>query len=352
MNSKEIVKRTIHFERPERLPYHVYIDMERFQEERTEEEYDEVLKMAEEANQDFILIDVKSSSTWKPKEKPPILYAMSAYTHDEREDEWGVFWNELRTSRHPLEKGWSQTSNYKIPEPLAPGRFDEAREKIKNNKNKYLLGAVWFTLFERLWMLRGFDNMLIDPYTDYDEFVKLRDAVHNYNMGIIKQWLDLGIDGIFISDDWGGQKKLLVDPEYWRKFYKSCYKEMFDLIHSGGADVWMHSCGHVTELIPDLVELKLDVLNPVQPQAMNVDELGRDFAGKICFHGGLDVQETIPHGTPAEIENEVKHFIKTLGTNEGGYIPGTSHTILPDTSVENIEALFKALENYSSKQKA
>ncbi len=351
MNSKEIVKRTIHFEKPERFPYHVYIDMERFEEERSEEEITIVKRMVERSRQDFILIDIKASNNWKPKERPPMLYSMGAYVHEEREDEWQVLWKELRVTRHPIDRDWSQLAEYRLPDPFATGRFDEAKEIINKNKDKYHLGAVWFTLFERLWMIRGFDNMLIDPYTDYNEFVKLRDAVLEYNLGIIRQWLDLDIDGLFISDDWGGQEKLLVDPDYWRKFYKPSYKEMFDLIHSKSVDVWMHSCGHITEIIPDLIDLGLDVLNPVQPQAMDIDFLGKNYGGKICFHGGLDVQETIPHGTPADIDNEVKHFINVLGTQDGGYIPGTSHTILPDTSVENIEALFRALENYSSNRK-
>ncbi len=120
------------------------------------------------------------------------------------------------------------------------------------------------------------------------------------------------------------------------------------MIHSGGVDVWMHSCGNITDLIPDLMELKLDVLNPVQPHAMDIGYLGRTYSGKICFHGGLDIQDTIPNGTPEDIKNETRNFIDALGTKDGGYIPGTSHTILPDTPVENIRALFEALEYYCS----
>ncbi len=348
MKSKEIVKKTIHFEKPERLPYTVSIDMARFEEERKKEEIDIVKKLIKQAQIDFIVIDINVDSSWKPFKKPPILNSMGTYAHDEREDEWKVFWKEARVTNHPLEKDWFLVEDYTLPDPSGPGRFNKGKEAINKNKDKYTLGAVWFTLFERLWMLRGFDNMLIDPYTNYNEFAKLRDAVLDYNLGIIKQWLKLGVDGIFISDDWGGQDKLLVAPDYWRKFYKPSYKVMFDFIHQGGVDVWMHSCGDITDLIPDLLELKLDVLNPVQSRAMDIDYLGKTYSGKICFNGGLDVQETIPYGTPEDIENELIYFINTLGTKKGGYIPGTSHTILPDTSVENIRALFKSLEYYSN----
>lgn len=299
MNSKEIVKKTIHFGKPERLPYFVNIDMERFEEERTKEEVDEIKRMQRQAKTDFIWVDIKVSKYWKPKESKGYYHSLGTYTREEREDEWNVIWKELRAVKHPLSKSWSLLSKYTIPDPFAPGRFDEAKEIINNNKDKYLVGFVWFTLFERLWMLRGFNNMLLDPYTNYNEFVKLRNAIHNYNLGITRQWLELGIDGIFISDDWGSQKSLLVNPDYWREFYKPCYKELFDLIHSGGADVWMHSDGNLIEIMPDFIELGLDVLNPVQPQASVLigpsyllPILAGAFIGGVSLAGG----EGSPHG--------------------------------------------------------
>jgi len=159
------------------------------------------------------------------------------------------------------------------------------------------------------------------------------------------------VDGIFISDDWGGQETTLMNPDDWRRFYKPCYERMFDLIHRAGLHVWMHSCGNVTQIIPDLIEIGLNVLNPIQPQAMSVDELAEEFGGKLCFFGGVDVQGTLPHGTPQEVKKEVKHLIKTFGKYEGGYIGGTSHTILPDTPLRNIEALFEAFDLYCSNPK-
>jgi len=293
-------------------------------------------------------LDIQADSGWKPKEKAPILDSLVGYFHDEREDEWQVTWKELRVVEHPLEKNWLLAENYKAPNPYGRGRFDKAKELMEKNKSNYHLGVVWFTLFERLWMLRGFNNMLMDPLTNMNEFYKLREKVMDFNLGLIEQWLKLGVDGIFISDDWGGQEKLLVNPDYWVKFYKHSYKKMFDLIHSGGADVWMHSCGNVTELVPDLIELGLDVLNPIQPQSMDIDYLGKEYSGKLCFFGGADVQGTLPHGTIDDINREVKHLVQTLGSKNGGYIGGTSHTILPDTPLENIKALFQAFENYCS----
>ena len=125
-------------------------------------------------------------------------------------------------------------------------------------------------------MLRGFYNMLTDPYTDERSFSRLRDQVVEYNLGIIDQWLSRGVDAVFFSDD-------------WRRLYKPSYTRMFERVRSGGAHVWMHLCGDVTAILPDLIEIGLNVLNPVQPQAMDVRQLSREFGGKVCFNGGVHV---------------------------------------------------------------
>lgn len=346
MTSRDIVKKTIHFEKPDRLLYSVWIDIPRFEEEQGEDAVETINDLVSNAKTDFILLDIQSDSSWKPDKKTPVLESLVGYFHDERIDEWQVTWKELRVVEHPLEKSWSLAKHYKTPDPFGPGRFDKAKAIMKKNKDKCHISLVWFTLFERLWMLRGFNNMLTDPYTDLSEFSRLREKVIDFNLGLIKQWLNLGVDGIFISDDWGGQQKLLVNPDYWVKFYKPSYKKMFDAIHAGGADVWMHSCGNVTELIPHLLEINLDVLNPVQPQSMDIDYLSREYSGKLCFLGGVDVQETLPHGMPEDIQREVRHLVQSFGKKNGGYIGGTSHTILPDTPIENIKALFEAFNDF------
>lgn len=201
MISRDIVKKTIHFGKPERLPYSVWVDGGLFEEQVSKEEFKILKDLMSTAPEDFLQLDIQVDPKWKPKGRPPILNSTGSYYHDEREDEWQVIWKETRVVGHPLEKSWSLAENYVTPDPNAPGRFDGAKELMEKNKDKYHLGFVWFTVFERLWMLRGFNNMFMDPYTDFNEFCKLREKVMDYNLGLIEQWLKLGIDGIFISDD-------------------------------------------------------------------------------------------------------------------------------------------------------
>jgi uroporphyrinogen decarboxylase len=235
-----------------------------------------------------------------------------------------------------------RVTGYSFPDAHAEKRFDKADEHLKQNKDRYTRGTVWFTLFERLWMLRGYENMLVDPYMNETEFCGLRDRILEFNLAMIDQWLERGINGIFFSDDWGSQKGLLINPDDWRKFYKPAYRKMFDRVHSGGAHVWMHLCGNITAILPDLIDIGLNVLNPVQPQAMDVKDLSREFGGKVCFHGGVDVQGTMIRGSQEDVRREAHELVDLFGSFNGGYIGGTSHSIMPETPLDNVIALYEA----------
>lgn len=206
------------------------------------------------------------------------------------------------------------------------------------------------TLFERLWMLRGFENALMDPYADERGFCRLRDGIVGYNLAIIDQFVRRKVDGVFFSDDWGSQRGLLMEPGAWRRFYKPSYRRMFDRVRSGGAHVWMHLCGDIRAILPDLVEMGLNVLDPVQPQAMDVRSLARDFGGKVCFHGGVDVQGTLIRGSPEDVKREAHELVRLFGGKEGGYIGATSHTIMPETPLDNVIAMYEAFAEYQPAQ--
>jgi uroporphyrinogen decarboxylase len=265
-------------------------------------------------------------------------------------DQWGTGWEDdghgAKTEGYPLESGYEALTGYAFPDPLRPTRFDRADERLKQRGDRYVQGGVWFTLFERLWMLRGFDNMLMDPYMDEANFARLRDRVVGYNLAIIDQWVKRGVDGIYFSDDWGCQRGLLMNPDDWRRFYKPSYKRMFERVHSGGAHVWMHLCGNITAILPDLIEIGLNVLNPVQPQAMDVGQLSREFGGKVCFNGGVDVQGTLVRGTTEDVKREVHELVSLFGKFNGGYIGGTSHSVMPETPLDNVIAMYEAFSEY------
>jgi len=268
-------------------------------------------------------------------------------------DEWGTGWEDdghgAKTELYPLSDGYHLAETRDWPDPDVPGRFDAVDRALADRGGRYVVMRVWFTLFERLWMLRGFNNMLMDPYVNEKDFCRLRDRIIDFNLAIIDKWIERGVDGVYFSDDWGSQRSLLMNPDDWRRFYKPSYARMFDRVRSGGAHVWMHLCGNVTAILPDLIEIGLNVLNPVQPQAMDVEELSREFGGRLCFNGGVDVQGTLINGSPQDVRDEVCRLIHLFGRFDGGYIGGTSHSVMPETPLDNVIAMYETFVEHRTK---
>ncbi|MBN1139131.1 MAG: hypothetical protein JXM73_21300 [Anaerolineae bacterium] len=265
-------------------------------------------------------------------------------------DEWQTGWEDsgygAKTESYPLASSYEALAGYTFPNPHLTGRFDAADKRLEQRGDRYVRCSVWFTLFERLWMLRGFEAMLMDPYTNERAFCRLRDRIVEYNLATIDQWLRRGVDGVFFSDDWGCQRGLLMRPDDWRRFYKPSYRRLFERVRSGGAHVWMHLCGDISAILPDLIEIGLNVLNPVQSQAMDVRQLSREFGGQLCFNGGVDVQGTLVRGTPDDVRREVHELVALFGRFNGGYIGGTTHSAMPETPLDNVIAMVEAFVEY------
>ncbi len=341
MATKEDYKKVIEFKNPVHLPCTIGVNLDWLY-EKDEDKVKRVHELASQFPSGILGLNAARNSV-----EPEFRNGAKRW-----KDEWQTGWEEdghgAKTEEYPLIDGYEALVQYKFPDPDLSGRFNEADEKLKERGDRYVLASVWFTLFERLWMLRGFENMLMDPYINESSFCRLRDRITEFNLAMIDKWLDRGVNGIFFSDDWGCQRGLLMNPADWRRFYKPSYKRMFDRVHDGGAHVWMHLCGNITTILPDLIDIGLNVLNPVQPQAMDVRMLSREFGGKVCFNGGLDVQGTMVNGTPEDVKREIHELVALFGKFNGGYIGGTSHTIMPETPLDNVIAMYEAFAEYQT----
>ncbi len=155
------------------------------------------------------------------------------------------------------------------------------------------------------------------------------------------------IDIFMMGDDFGTQYGPMMSLETWRRLFKPGFRAYIELAHEHGLPVMHHTCGSVRELIPDFIECGLDILQSLQPAAAGMDlaELQREFGRDLCFHGGIDIQEVLPHGTLEQVREHVKSRAE-LG-REGGYILCTAHNIQPDTPLENIVALFEAYQEFA-----
>ena len=148
------------------------------------------------------------------------------------------------------------------------------------------------------------------------------------------------IDGVLLGSDWGSQRGLLMSAAVWDDLIRPGEQAEYDLVHAYGKDVWVHSCGDVQELVPRLVEMGLDVLNPVQPECMDIAELKRSFGHKLTFWGGISTQQTLPFGTPEEVRIEARRVRDLMGAG-GGYILSPAQGIQGDVPPANIVALLE-----------
>lgn len=158
------------------------------------------------------------------------------------------------------------------------------------------------------------------------------------NLQSIEKYIDL----YDIWDDFASQKDLMLSPGLWRKYYKRCDEKLIEVAKSYDLLVCFHICGNCTQVIPDLIEMGVDLLDPVQTSAKNMElsNLKKQFGEDICFHGGLDIQGLLPRVTPKQIKEEVSRVRRLFG-GEGGIILGPFHYITTDTPIDNILAIYK-----------
>ena len=258
-------------------------------------------------------------------------------------DEFGCVWDRASGMPHPvaypLEEDPNLLDTYTFPDPYRAGRFAPAKALADKWRDKaFIFGKLGMVLFERAWSIRGMVNMFTDML-DRPEFVEdlLDRIVYEWNLPIIDQQIALGVDGFYFADDWGSKTGLMFSPKFWRRFIKPRLALIYDHCHKQGVYVGQHSDGNIVEIFPDLIEIGLDIFNPLEPSTMDVLEMKRRFGDKVTFYGGIDVEKTLPFGTPDEVRAEIRERVVTIGKG-GGYILQSSHTMLWDVPLENIIA--------------
>jgi len=216
---------------------------------------------------------------------------------------------------------------------------------FKRSDRHFLNTSCMNSLFMTSIFMRGIDKMLMDlvSYQKYAEI--LIGNIGEFMLEFCKKNLEsIGkyIDLYGIWDDFAMEDGLMLSPDIWRKYYKHWDKKIIEVAKKYNLFVCFHICGNCTEVLPDLIEMGVDLLDPVQVSAKNMEisNLKKLFGKDMCFHGGLDVQKFLPFVTPDEIRNEVRR-IKELFDGDGGIILGPSHYITADTPIKNILAIYK-----------
>jgi len=333
MNNRERVLASLSHRQPDKIPYDLLFTQKAH------------AKMAEfYADPDFTT-KLGNCLTWLGCEPAD---GWKEVEPDVWEDQFGVRWdrsvdkdignvcNQLVTSEN--------LRDHRFPDPEEPSRYAWFEKALEQKDDRFVLVNFGFTLFERAWTLAGMENLLMAMVDDSRFAHELLDGILEFNLAVIENVCSFDIDAMIFGDDWGMQSGLLMGPRAWREFIEPRIRQMYGLVRSRGKLVFIHSCGKVDKVFPELIECGVDVFNPFQPEVMDVFEIKREYGSALSFFGGVSVQRTLPYGTVAEVREETERLLEVVGRG-GGYIAAPSHSIPADAKPENIAALIEVLQS-------
>ena len=202
------------------------------------------------------------------------------------------------------------------------------------------------SIYEKLKHWYGDVDTLLMPYEQPELLEKEIRRLVDWRKDVFGAYAKIGVDILWMGDDLGTQKDLVMNPEQYRQWYKSAHAEIIKHIKSVNPKVCvaLHSCGNVTKLLPDFIDIGLDVLQAVQPECMDIAFLKKEYGRNISFWGGVGAQSELVHGKPEDVSRVVKKTLEIMSPG-GGYILAPAHRLTPDVSWENIKAFCDAAKN-------
>jgi uroporphyrinogen decarboxylase len=270
-------------------------------------------------------------------------------------DDWGITWHYVENefgrfteiSEFPLAGDKYKLEKFQIPDPNEQTQYHSFKHlKATYGGEKWMIGSSQISIFEAAWYLRGLENLLMDMLTDPDYVHTLMDKVMEFPINASKNYINLGADMVWFGDDVAMQTGMMMSLDLWRNFLKPRYAKIFESCKRLNPHVKIayHSCGNCEAILDEMIEIGLDVLNPIQPLAMDPFKIKKRYGKKLALFGGLCVQQVLPKGGVQDVCNAVIRLVQDVGAG-GGYILAPAHHIQADTPLENIMAFYDVALN-------
>ena len=348
MNSRERMLAAINHEKVDRVPTDIWATPEVWGKLRQHYGSDHNVRRR---------LHIDGMANVEPKYAGPPLPVVA---HDETVDYWGI-----RTKRvsyaagvydemvhYPLSAARSidDLDHYQWPRPEW-FNYSQMRSIAKKGCQRQITMCGYMAIFFQHNKLRVLKASLLDPFIrpEFTNYLlnRLSDFLYEHHLRMFEACDGL-IDVTQVTDDFGTQAGPMINLKVFREFYAPHLRRFIDLAHSFGIKVFHHDDGAIRTFIPDLVEMGVDILNPLQwtCPGMDLKELKKDFGQKLCFHGGVDNQRVLPFGTTEEVRKEVRHCIDALASDQTAYILAPCHNIQSITPLENIIAMYSEAWKY------
>jgi len=381
MNSRERVQKALNHVEPDRVPFDlggtvltsIHVDAyRRLRDHLGLPAKDEIPLM--DIFQQIAVVDDDLLDLWKVDVRGVAPRSSATFNIDVKDmgdytyfyDEWGIGWRMPKEGgfyydmfEHPLHDATTtqEIENYDWPDPEDPARFKGLRERarqVADEGDAVLLGGLCAGVLEMTAWMRGFDNYFPDFVNNPELQTYLMDKIVELKMAYWDKALAAAgdcVDVVQEADDFAGQFGMLISPKTYRDLCKPRHKRLFDFIRDRtDAKIFFHSCGSVRPVIPDLIEIGVDILNPVQVSATGMDsaELKEEYGDDITFWGGgVDTQQILGKGSPEDVRDEVKRRVEDLAPG-GGFVFATVHNIQADVPPENLIAMWETLQEYGA----
>lgn len=375
LTSRERVLRAIHHQPGDRVPFNLSLTVDVHHRLREHlglpPEPEKKIGLWTEVSAGIDLLDAMHVDIYTIGLNPPVNW-----TPTEREDgliydEWGVGRKRISRSdgsyyfemvKHPLAEATTVADilDYPWPDPSDPGRYEGLPEKVENirrDTDKAIMVKFSNSIWEQSWWLRGLECWMMDLILQPELCTAIMDRVCDVAVGTAVRALEIVGNQVDIyrlsGEDLGTQLGPMISFDLYNKVVRPRFIRLWTAVkstlrkHNPDGKLMLHSCGNVRPFIPDWIEMGLNILDPIQPRAkdMQPEELKRDFGKRIAFHGGVDLQHTLPFGTAEEVMKEVYRYIRALAPN-GGYIVAPAHNVQSDVPPENLIAIRDAIESY------
>ncbi|MBE6614081.1 MAG: hypothetical protein E7631_02070 [Ruminococcaceae bacterium] len=240
---------------------------------------------------------------------------------------------------------------YPMPQYQAEGLAEQIRQtKVVHEEDCAAIGQMQCTIWETAWYMRGMENLLCDMMSEDPMAEVLLDRVTDIAVQRAVSYAKAGADGIFLGDDIGMQHTIMMGKELYGEWLKPRLKRVIDAAKAVNPEllIFYHSCGHVTELIPQLIEAGVEVLNPVQPECMDFAKIHAEYGDRLSFHGTIGTQSVMPFGTPEEVRKKVFENLDIAG-KKGGLYACPTHMLEPEVPLENVIAYIRACMEYRNR---